>query len=122
MVIIVWMSCYTVIFFVDKWFVHTIIPNAFKWTAVLFFAISTFFELLCVILYAFVFPKLPIVKYYRSKAAAEGSKTVSADLAAGGIHRQPEQVKLFDNFINGYNTSIATLSVFSIFISGWSKS
>ena len=53
--------------------------------AVMFFAISTFFELLCVLLYAFVFPKLPIVKYYRSKAASEGSKTVSADLAAGGI-------------------------------------
>ncbi|PKI35036.1 hypothetical protein CRG98_044551 [Punica granatum] len=53
--------------------------------AILFFAISSFFELLCVLLYAFVFPKLPIVKYYRSKAASEGSKTVSADLAAGGI-------------------------------------
>ena len=53
--------------------------------AVMFFAISTFFELLCVLLYSFVFPKLPIVKYYRSKAASEGSKTVSADLAAGGI-------------------------------------
>ena len=53
--------------------------------AVLFFAISTFFELVCVILYAFYFPKLTIVKYYRSKAASEGSKTVSADLAAAGI-------------------------------------
>lgn len=53
--------------------------------AVLFFAISSLFELLCVLLYAFMFPKLPIVKYYRSKAASEGSKTVSADLAAGGI-------------------------------------
>ncbi|KAK7272333.1 hypothetical protein RJT34_28857 [Clitoria ternatea] len=53
--------------------------------AILFLAISTFFELLCVLLYAFVFPKIPIVKYYRSKAASEGSKTVSADLAAGGI-------------------------------------
>ncbi|RYR21584.1 hypothetical protein HN51_035245 [Arachis hypogaea] len=53
--------------------------------ALLFFAITTFFELLCVILYAFVFPKVPIVKYYRSKAASEGAKTVSADLAAAGI-------------------------------------
>uniref|UniRef100_A0A1D1ZAL0 Equilibrative nucleoside transporter 4 n=2 Tax=Anthurium amnicola TaxID=1678845 RepID=A0A1D1ZAL0_9ARAE len=53
--------------------------------AILFFSISAFFELLCVLLYAFIFPKLPIVKYYRSKAASEGSKTVSADLAAGGI-------------------------------------
>ncbi|XP_027347671.1 equilibrative nucleotide transporter 3-like [Abrus precatorius] len=55
--------------------------------AILFFAISTFFELICVLLYAFVFPKLPIVKYYRSKAASEGSKTVSADLAAAGIQK-----------------------------------
>ncbi|XP_057455428.1 equilibrative nucleotide transporter 3-like [Lotus japonicus] len=58
--------------------------------AIVFFAVSTFFELLCVLLYAFVFPKLPIVKYYRSKAASEGSKTVSADLAAGGIQTLPE--------------------------------
>ncbi|KAG4978442.1 hypothetical protein JHK86_037916 [Glycine max] len=57
--------------------------------AILFFAISTFFELLCVVLYAFIFPKIPIVKYYRSKAASEGSKTVSADLAAGGIRTLP---------------------------------
>ncbi|KAF7146082.1 hypothetical protein RHSIM_Rhsim04G0062100 [Rhododendron simsii] len=59
--------------------------------AILFFAISAFFELLCVLLYAFAFPKLPIVKYYRSKAASEGSKTVSADLAAGGIYAEPVQ-------------------------------
>lgn len=62
--------------------------------AVLFFAISTFFELLCVALYAFIFPKLPIVKYFRSKAASEGSKTVSADLAAGGIRTLPGKVLL----------------------------
>ncbi|EOX99276.1 Major facilitator superfamily protein isoform 2 [Theobroma cacao] len=58
--------------------------------AILFFAISAFFELLCVLLYAYVFPKLPIVKYYRSKAASEGSKTVAADLAAGGIQTLPQ--------------------------------
>jgi equilibrative nucleoside transporter 1/2/3 len=39
---------------------------------VLFLAISTFLEFVCVVLYAFFFPKLPIVKYYRSKAASEG--------------------------------------------------
>lgn len=55
----------------------------------LFSSISCFFELLCVLLYAFIFPKLPIVKYYRSKAASEGSLTVSADLAAGGIQNRP---------------------------------
>lgn len=64
--------------------------NGLRKGAILFFAISSIFELLCVILYAFAFPKLPIVKYYRSKAASEGSKTVSADLAAGGIQTSPE--------------------------------
>ncbi|XP_038704704.1 equilibrative nucleotide transporter 3-like isoform X2 [Tripterygium wilfordii] len=59
--------------------------------AILFFAISMFFKLLCVLLYAHAFPKLAIVKYYRSKAATEGSKTVSADLAAGGIQTLPQQ-------------------------------
>ncbi|XP_019440303.1 PREDICTED: equilibrative nucleotide transporter 3-like isoform X1 [Lupinus angustifolius] len=53
--------------------------------ALLFLAISTFVEFLCIFLYAIYFTKLPIVKYYRSKAASEGSKTVSADLAAAGI-------------------------------------
>lgn len=51
----------------------------------LFLAISTFSEFLCVLLYSFVFAKLPIVKHFRMKAASEGSKTVSADLAAAGI-------------------------------------
>ncbi|CAL9013930.1 unnamed protein product [Prunus brigantina] len=64
--------------------------NGLRKGAILFFAISSIFEFLCVILYAFAFPKLPIVKYYRSKAASEGSKTVSADLAAGGIQTSPE--------------------------------
>lgn len=53
--------------------------------ALLFFAISTVYVLACVVLYGVVFPRLQIVKYYRSKAASEGSKTVTADLAAGGI-------------------------------------
>ena len=68
-----------------------LIENA---NAVLFFAICTTFELICVLLYAFVFPKLPIVKYYRAKAASGGSKTVSAGLAAAGIHSQ--SVKLLN--------------------------
>nr|XP_004231487.1 equilibrative nucleotide transporter 3-like isoform X2 [Solanum lycopersicum] len=74
--------------------------------AILFFAISTLFELLCVLLYAFVFPKLPIVKYYRAKAASEGSKTVASDLAAAGVYKQgpdtknehdPQQVERLNN-------------------------
>ncbi|WVZ66337.1 hypothetical protein U9M48_015574 [Paspalum notatum var. saurae] len=59
--------------------------------AMLFFSISCFFELLCVLLYAFVFPTLPIVKYYRSKAASEGSKTVAGDLAAAGVPAQHDE-------------------------------
>nr|XP_023891182.1 equilibrative nucleotide transporter 3-like [Quercus suber] len=65
--------------------------NGLRQGAMLCLAISAFFEFLCVILYAFFFPKLPIVKYYRSKAASEGSKTVSADLAAAGIQVEADQ-------------------------------
>jgi equilibrative nucleoside transporter 1/2/3 len=38
------------------------------------------------------------VKYYRSKAASEGSKTVSADLAAAGIQTSPKVVLSFSLF------------------------
>ncbi|CAN6859591.1 unnamed protein product [Brassica oleracea] len=55
--------------------------------AMIFLAISAFIQFLCVMLYAYVFPKLPIVKYYRRKAASEGSKTVTADLVAAGIKK-----------------------------------
>ncbi|CAM6090669.1 unnamed protein product [Calypogeia fissa] len=60
--------------------------NGLRKGFLLFFFLSAFFEILCLLLYAFVFPKLEIVKYYRSRAAAEGSKTVTADLAAGGVY------------------------------------
>ncbi|XWS12752.1 hypothetical protein CRYUN_Cryun37aG0117300 [Craigia yunnanensis] len=65
--------------------------NGLRKGSMLFLAISTFFEFLCVLLYAFFFPKLPIVKYFRSKAALEGSKTVMADLAAAGIQTKEDQ-------------------------------
>ncbi|KAL3596305.1 hypothetical protein D5086_007942, partial [Populus alba] len=60
--------------------------NGLRKGVILFLVISTFFEFLCILVYAYLFPKLPIVKYYRLKASTEGSNTVSADLAAGGIH------------------------------------
>ncbi|OIT30147.1 PREDICTED: equilibrative nucleotide transporter 3-like [Nicotiana attenuata] len=63
--------------------------NGLRKGVMLFLAISTFFEFLCILLYAFIFPKLPIVKHYRTKAAGEGSTTVAADLAAAGIQTQP---------------------------------
>ncbi|KAJ0438618.1 putative equilibrative nucleoside transporter, MFS transporter superfamily [Helianthus annuus] len=62
--------------------------NGLRKGTMLFLAISTFFEFLCILLYAFVFAKLPIVKHYRTKAAREGSKTVASDLAAAGIHTE----------------------------------
>nr|AFN53707.1 hypothetical protein [Linum usitatissimum] len=54
-------------------------------------AVSAFMELLCFLLYAFYVPKLPIVKYYMTKTAKEGSKTVIADLKAAGIQTATEQ-------------------------------
>ncbi|KAK8968658.1 Equilibrative nucleotide transporter 3 [Platanthera guangdongensis] len=59
--------------------------------AMLFFAVASLLELISLLLYAYVFPKLSIVKYYRSKAASEGLKTVSADLAAAGIRVHNKQ-------------------------------
>ncbi|XP_076916990.1 equilibrative nucleotide transporter 3-like [Bidens hawaiensis] len=64
--------------------------------ALLFLSISTFFALLCIFLYAFVFTKLPIVKHYRRKAALEGSTTVSSDLSAAGIQTDLTQKLLVD--------------------------
>ncbi|GFQ03000.1 equilibrative nucleotide transporter 4 [Phtheirospermum japonicum] len=63
---------------------------------ILFLAITTFFEFLCIFLYAYIFGKLPIVKYYRKKAALEGSKIVTADLAATGIQSANRQTVVFD--------------------------
>lgn len=63
---------------------------------VLFLAICTFFEFVCIFLYAYIFPKLAVVKYFRAKAASEGSKTVMADLAAAGIQTKSDlNVQLF---------------------------
>lgn len=70
-------------------------------------------ELLCVLLYTFVFPTLPIVKLYRSKAASEGSKAVAGDLAAAGVPTQhDEQVCLIFFLIY-----VLTLSIFPGFLS-----
>ncbi|XP_021719389.1 equilibrative nucleotide transporter 3-like isoform X1 [Chenopodium quinoa] len=66
--------------------------------ALLFLAISTGIEFLCIFLYAYYFPKLPIVKYFRSKAASEGSKTVTSDLAAAGINQVEDGAKVVDRF------------------------
>ncbi|XP_027111654.1 equilibrative nucleotide transporter 3-like isoform X2 [Coffea eugenioides] len=113
--------------------------NGLRKGVILFLAISIFFEFLCILLYAFIFPKLPIVKHYRAKAASEGSKTVSADLAAAGIQTEanetllpsmqvdddkyPERLStkqlLFQNFdyaLDLYLIYVLTLSIFPGFL------
>ncbi|KAL6856083.1 hypothetical protein ACP4OV_018885 [Aristida adscensionis] len=103
--------------------------------AILFFSVTCLFELLCLLLYTLVFPKLPIVKYYRSKAAAEGSKTVASDLAAAGvipeqqgqIEEDPQMQKrlstkelLMENMdysLNIFLIYVLTLSIFPGFLS-----
>ncbi|CAN1319186.1 Equilibrative nucleotide transporter 3 [Linum perenne] len=100
----------------------------------LFLAIATFMEFLCLLLYAFYFPKLPVVRYYRAKAAKEGSKTVSADLKAAGIQTPSEQlgddskpmdrlstkellIQNWDYLLDLYLVYVLTLSIFPGFIS-----
>ena len=83
-------------------------------SAVLFFSISTFFVLLCVVLYGFVYPKLPIVKYYRSKAASEGSKTVSSDLAAAGIRSVLLLLFCFYSFQFSFSWKFLTFAILFI--------
>nr|GMD60076.1 equilibrative nucleotide transporter 3-like [Ipomoea batatas] len=107
--------------------------NGLRKGVILFLAISAFIEFLCIILYAIVFPKFPIVKYYRSKAASEGSKTVLADLAAAGITTPTEigddannqvgrlsQKELFikniDYVLHLYLIYVLTLSIFPGFL------
>ncbi|KAM7263062.1 hypothetical protein ACFE04_000745 [Oxalis oulophora] len=93
----------------------------------LFLSISTAFEFACIFLYAYVFPKLQIVKQYRLKAAAEGSKTVSADLAIAGIQtaegeteKRLGKIELFrqnwDYLLDIYLIYVFTLSIFPGFI------
>ncbi|CAH9112294.1 unnamed protein product [Cuscuta epithymum] len=104
--------------------------NGLRKGVILFLAISTFFEFICIILYGLVFPKLPIVKYYRSKAASEGLKTVAADLAAAGIQtnaaddtKQVQRLsnkelflKNIDYGLDLYLIYVLTLSIFPGFL------
>ncbi|KAL3519619.1 hypothetical protein ACH5RR_017768 [Cinchona calisaya] len=97
---------------------------------ILFLSISTFIEFLCIFLYAFVFPKIPIVKHFRAKAALEGSKTVAADLAAAGIQTQVDNddkqsdrlsnkqlfLQNIDYVLDVYLIYVLTLSIFPGFL------
>ncbi|GMN50935.1 hypothetical protein TIFTF001_020095 [Ficus carica] len=90
-------------------------------------AISAFFEFICIFLYAYVFPKLPIVKHFRKKAALEGSKTVASDLAAVGVETQSDQpiermskkqliLENIDYVLGLYLIYVVTLSIFPGFL------
>ncbi|CAN0852646.1 Equilibrative nucleotide transporter 3 [Linum grandiflorum] len=94
----------------------------------MFLAISICLEFLCILLYAFYLPKLPIINYYRTKASKEGSKTVSADLKAAGIQGDSVTppmrlstkellVQNLDYVLDLYLTYTITLSIFPGFIS-----
>ncbi|RZC79917.1 hypothetical protein C5167_042494 [Papaver somniferum] len=61
--------------------------NGLRMGPMMFLVISALFELLFLLLYAFVFVKIPVVKYYHAKAALEGSKTVMADLAYAPVQQ-----------------------------------
>ncbi|KAL0285537.1 UNVERIFIED_CONTAM: Equilibrative nucleotide transporter 3 [Sesamum calycinum] len=79
-----------------------------------------------------VFGRLPIVKYFRKKAASEGSKTVKADLAAAGVqktesntdddakHERLSNKQLLrqniDYALNLYLIYVLTLSIFPGFL------
>lgn len=100
--------------------------QCYSWHAVLFLSIATFAEFLCIFVYAFLFPKLPIVKYYRAKAASEGSKTVSADLAAAGIQTNIDEsvwnFLLWSDLIQVFIVSVKYynfLRTIFTFIAGW---
>ncbi|KAF3579564.1 hypothetical protein DY000_02031597 [Brassica cretica] len=56
--------------------------NGLRKGALLSIRIATLIKLGCLILYVTVFAKLPIVKYYHSKAWKEGAKSVAGDLAS----------------------------------------
>ncbi|GMH15810.1 hypothetical protein Nepgr_017651 [Nepenthes gracilis] len=70
-------------------------------------------EFFCIFLYAYYFSKIPIVKYFRSKAASEGSKTVSADLAAAGIHKT-EEVKHEDRLLKAIAVSLVLVAMYNV--------
>ncbi|CAA0825134.1 Equilibrative nucleotide transporter 3 [Striga hermonthica] len=96
--------------------------NGLRKGVILFLAISTFFEFICIFLYAFVFGNLPIVKHFRKKAALEGSRTVTADLAAAGIHTSdgktvddPKQTRLSNKELLLQNIDYA-LDLYFIFV------
>ncbi|KAB5560522.1 hypothetical protein DKX38_005479 [Salix brachista] len=97
--------------------------NGLRKGVMLFLAISTFLEFPCVLLYAFLFPRLPIVKFYRAKAASEGSKTkfvsilegyqIRALLPAADGDKPPERLSNKELFLQ--NTDYA-LELFLIYV------
>ena len=85
----------------------------------MFLAISTLLELVCIYLYAYVFPNLPVVKYYRTKAALEGSKTVSSDLVAAGIQTNTSVSVRVSNNLCYFNYSAPAILSIDIRIRVW---
>ncbi|KAL6333566.1 hypothetical protein AAG906_028751 [Vitis piasezkii] len=84
--------------------------------AMLFLGISTFLEFLCIILYAFLFPKLPIVKHYRTKAALEGSKSVDDTKQQERLSNKQLFFQNIDYALELFLIYVLTLSIFPGFL------
>ncbi|CAN1855233.1 Equilibrative nucleotide transporter 3, partial [Linum perenne] len=83
----------------------------------LFLAIASFMELLCFLLYAFYVPKLPIVRYYRAKAAKEGSKTGDDSKPMERLTMKELLILNWDYALDLFLIYVLTLSIFPGFIS-----
>ncbi|CAH9122653.1 unnamed protein product [Cuscuta epithymum] len=81
---------------------------------ILFLTITTLLELLCFILYAFIFPKLPIVKYHRSKAAA--LERSPSETTCNRISKKELFKENIDYALDLYLIYALTLSIFPGFL------
>ncbi|KAG9159361.1 hypothetical protein Leryth_025385 [Lithospermum erythrorhizon] len=74
--------------------------NGLRKGFLLFLSIAAVLGFLCISTYTFIFPKLFIVKYYRSKAASEGSKTISTELTEVGVQTKRNYQGVGDNHLD----------------------
>ncbi|GFP98443.1 equilibrative nucleotide transporter 3 [Phtheirospermum japonicum] len=84
----------------------------------LFLGISTLFELLCIILYAYVFDHIPIVRHFREKAAAlRGARGADDDVTSSKIISTSDLIlQNIDYALAVFLTYALTLSIFPGFL------
>ncbi|CAL9237891.1 unnamed protein product [Arabidopsis halleri] len=89
-------------------------PNGLRKGALLFLAFSTLIEFICIILYVYIFPKLPLVKYYQAKA-----KSICREAEETNISRLSNKDMLYQNMdlaISLFLIYALTLSIFPGFM------